>query len=385
MASRKGAAQQLQRATTRSASSQPFFPVQSSPSLPLSLSTPKPPSSLWYTARPSLSATLTSLEHTLTSTRSHLFRAGLLPSVSSSIAHDAEFHSVLPHPRARRWKPTKDMAAYLRTGTDLKSSQYNRLTQVLAHLEGLLPYARVADRLAAESSAGAFDRVNAVPALVTDPVSVATGRATRDDQAVRGQANEGLYSQLEELLARFQQQQVVSSTGVTVERVVGKARRLGSQDEEGRTMAVGRRKESGARVWIVPTSSAASTAEGGEAPLGRVLINTRPLHTYFTQPTHREAAIMPLALVDALGGFNVFALVKGGGAAAQADAVAMGLARALSEWERCEVEKGARAEGIVSWRDILKRAELIERDPRVVERKKTGQVKARKKFTWVKR
>ncbi|GAA5901375.1 hypothetical protein JCM6882_007760 [Rhodosporidiobolus microsporus] len=383
MASLPGAARHTVKQSTRSASTQPFFPVQSSSSLPSSL--PKPPSSLWYTARPSLSATLTSLDDTLTTTRAHLHRAGLLPSLSSSIAHDAEFHAVLPHPRLRRWKPTKDMAAYLRTGTDLKSSQYKRLTATLAHLEGLLPYARVADRLAAESgSAALFDRANAAPALVTDPVSVATGRLSVDDQAVRGAANGGLEAQLEQLLARFQQQQAVSSMGVTVERVAGQDRRLGSTDAEERTMAVGRRKESGARVWIVPTSSA-SSSEGGEAPLGRVLINTRPVHAYFTQPTHRQAAIQPLALVDALGAFNVFALVKGGGAAAQADAVAMGVARALSEWERAEVEKGARAEGVVSWRDVLKRAELIERDPRVVERKKTGQVKARKKFTWVKR
>jgi hypothetical protein len=59
--------------------------------------------------------------------------------------------------------------------------------------------------------------------------------------------------------------------------------------------------------------------------------------------------------VDALGAFNVFALVKGGGSAAQADAVAMGLARALSEWERCEVEAGNRDESELSWRNLLKR------------------------------
>jgi len=53
----------------------------------------------------------------------------------------------------------------------------------------------------------------------------------------------------------------------------------------------------------------------------------------------------------------VFAIVKGGGSNAQADAVAMGLARALAEWERCEVEKGRRSEEEVTWRDVLKKGE----------------------------
>ncbi|GAA5867052.1 hypothetical protein JCM8547_008425 [Rhodosporidiobolus lusitaniae] len=373
---------------TRLASTQPFFPNAPSPSSPL-LTTLKPPSSLWYTARPSLQATLTSLEHTLTTTRTHLFKQGLLPSISSSIAHDAEFHAVLPHPRARRWRTAKDMATYLRTGTDLKTSQYKRLTAVLAHLEGILPYARVADSLTADADLSA---ANTAPSLVVDPVTVATGRPSSSPlspgssssapSSVRGEPAHGLHAQLEELLARFQQAAAVSSTGVTVERVVGKDRRLGKQDEQQRTMAVGRRKESGARVWIVPTQP---PANGGGAPLGRVLVNTRPINEYFSQPSHRHDAVKALGIVDSLGAFNVFALVKGGGQAAQSEAVAMGLARALAEWESCEVEAGKREEGEYSWRDLLKRAKLIERDPRVVERKKTGLVKARKAWTWVKR
>lgn len=349
------AVKSAQQTVRRHASTQAFFPVSSSPSLSLP-PTLKPPSSLWYTARPSLSATLTSLEQTLTSTRSHLFRQGLLPSIHASIAHDSEFHSVLPHPRLRRWKPTKDMATYLRTGTDLKTSQYKRLTAVLAHLEGLLPYARVADGIT--TSAGESTAASSAPALVVDPVGVATGKA--QPSSVKGEAANGLHAQLEQLLARFQQAAAVSATGVTVERVVGKDRRLGKQDDQQRTMAVGRRKESGARVWIVPTQQqpAASSSEGesgGEAPLGRVLVNTRPIQEYFTQSTHRHEVVKPLSIVDALGAFNVFALVKGGGSAAQADAVAMGLARALAEWERCEVEAGRRDEPEHSWRDLLKR------------------------------
>lgn len=82
-------------------------------------------------------------------------------------------------------------------------------------------------------------------------------------------------------------------------------------------------------------------------------------------------------------------LVKGGGLAAQSEAVAMGIGRALVEWERSETEIRAekgKVEGTgEEWRDILKKAKLLERDPRMVERKKTGQPKSRKKNAWVKR
>ncbi|GAA5962025.1 hypothetical protein JCM21900_002802 [Sporobolomyces salmonicolor] len=376
MASQVNAAKQHLARTpvsARSASSA-FFPVQSSPSpstLPIR-PTLKPPSALWYTARPSLSATLTSLDETLTRARVHLFRQGLLPSISAPIAGArAEFGEVLPHPRLRRWKNAKEMATYLRNGASLKTNEYKRLTAVLAHLEGLLPYAQVADSVSADATSA--------PSLVVDPVALSTHRAASPED-VRGAPSSSLHSQLEGLLAHFQQAPAVSSTGVTVARVAGKDRRLGSQDALARTYAVGRRKESSARVWIVPAALAQE-----DAALGRVLVNTLALPSYFSQPTLRTAVVRPFALTSSLGAFNVFAIVKGGGIAAQADAVAMGIARALAEWERCEVAAGRRAEAEESWRDVLKRADLIDRDPRMVERKKTGQVKARKKWTWVKR
>ncbi|GAA5864105.1 hypothetical protein JCM1840_000703 [Sporobolomyces johnsonii] len=377
MASQVNAAKQHLARTPISAraASSSFFPIQSSPSpstLPIR-PTLKPPSSLWYTARPSLSATLTSLDETLTRARVHLFRQGLLSSISAPISGaGAEFGEVLPHPRQRRWKNAKEMATYLRNGTSLKTKEYKRLTAVLSNLEGLLPYAQVADSVSSDATS--------TPSLVVDPVALSTYRAASPED-VRGAPSSSLHSQLEGLLAHFQQTPAVSSTGVAVARVAGKDRRLGSQDALQRTYAVGRRKESSARVWIVP----ASLAQDQSGELGRVLVNTLALPAYFTQPTLRTAVVRPLALTASLGAFNVFAIVKGGGIAAQADAVAMGLARALAEWERCEVEAGRRAEPDESWRDILKRAELIDRDPRMVERKKTGQVKARKKWTWVKR
>lgn len=238
--------------------------------------------------------------------------------------------------------PPKEMATYLRTGTDLRSSQYKKLTSLLSNLEGLLPYAEVAD---------ALPNNRGPPIITMDPVSKATGKG--DGQLIGGTS---LHPQLAGLLARFEQARVVSATGLVVNRVVGVDRRLGKMDAAGRVMAVGRRKESGARVWIVPVQS----AEGGADSIpGRVLINTRSLPEYFSLPAHRSAAILPLTLTSTLGSFNVFAIARGGGLAAQSEAIAMGLSRALVEWERCQVEAGKLVEGAQQWREVLKQGELF--------------------------
>lgn len=363
---------QASRAASTSAASTAsggaFFPVQASPSAwsTAAAAVPKPPSQEWYTGRPTYTSTQAQLERALTTARAHLYRQGLLKSISSSTGHDAEFYSVLPHPRERKWKQAKDMATYLRTGAQLKSSQYKRLTATLANLEGLLPYARVADSLT-ES-----DSLATPPKLVVDPVARATGRqdatttaaaAEPEAAAAAESSSASLYSQLDQLLSRFQH--VSASGSSAVQRSLGKARRLGERDEFGRVMASGARKEAGARVWIIPTSEATAAApsaraaeEETEYPFGRVVVNAKSLPDYFPAAAHREAVVRPMSLVSALGAFNVFAIVKGSGVAAQADAVALALARALAEWERIEVEEGRRHEGVVSWRDILKRGAL---------------------------
>lgn len=308
---------------------------------------PLPHNSQWFTARPSLSATLQSLNKTVTASRTHLFKAGLLPAIDAPLnGTEAEFGQVMAHPRQRRWKDTKEMATYLRNGTDLRSSQYKQLTSVLSHLEGLLPYAELADALAAS---------NRAPHLVVDPVAAAKGRETAAALSPFTSSSPTLRDQLEDILDRFQQPPTISATGVAIARVVGKERRLGKKDALGRVMAVGRRKESGARVWIVP--AALDGASQQELVPGRVLVNSTALPTYFALPSHRTAAVRPLTLTSSLGAFNVFAIVKGGGIAAQADAVAMGIARALAEWERCEIEAGKIEEGPETWRDVLKKGQ----------------------------
>ncbi|KAG9038637.1 37S ribosomal protein S9, mitochondrial [Tulasnella sp. JGI-2019a] len=157
-------------------------------------------------------------------------------------------------------------------------------------------------------------------------------------------------------------------------------------DEFGRTYALGKRKESAARVWIIPVAKS-TTSTSGDASTSTsvtsgtpttnlkttsILINNIPLPDYFPVQTDRERITRPLKLAGVLGSYNIFALVRGGGSSGQAAAVAHGVSRALVP-HAPDVAK------------ILSKARLLKRDPRMVERKKTGLAKARKAYAWVKR
>ena len=121
----------------------------------------------------------------------------------------------------------------------------------------------------------------------------------------------------------------------------------------------GRRKSAIARVFLRPGS-------------GNFTVNGKPFETYFVTEQQRAAAKKPLALTETLATFDVVTTVAGGGVAAQADAVKMGAARALLEFN-AELRKTLKADG------------LLSRDSRIKERKKYGQKGARKRFQFSKR
>ena len=121
----------------------------------------------------------------------------------------------------------------------------------------------------------------------------------------------------------------------------------------------GRRKSAIARVFLRPGS-------------GEFEVNGKKFDEYFVTPSQRIAAKSPLALTETAASFNVLANVCGGGVAGQADAVRLGLARALMEFN-AELRKQLKAQGMVT------------RDPRAKERKKYGQKGARKRFQFSKR
>jgi small subunit ribosomal protein S9 len=126
-----------------------------------------------------------------------------------------------------------------------------------------------------------------------------------------------------------------------------------------RFYGTGRRKTSVARVWIRHGS-------------GRVVINRRAFEDYFPRETLRMIIAQPLQVTNTVGQFDVLATVGGGGPTGQAGALRHGLARALVRFDE-------------NLRQVLKKAGLLTRDPRMRERKKYGQPGARQKFQYSKR
>lgn len=122
---------------------------------------------------------------------------------------------------------------------------------------------------------------------------------------------------------------------------------------------IGRRKTSVARVYV---------SKGK----GNITVNNKDLNSYFTTATLQYKVNQPLALTDNQGSFDIKVNVYGGGVTGQAEAVRLALSRAM-----CELDEENRT--------ILKPEGLLTRDPRMVERKKFGQKKARKKFQFSKR
>ena len=121
----------------------------------------------------------------------------------------------------------------------------------------------------------------------------------------------------------------------------------------------GRRKTAIARVFLRPGS-------------GDFKVNGRTFEEYFVTPSQRSAAKASLVSTDSGATFNVIANVSGGGVNGQADAVKLGIARALMLFN-------------AEWRKKLKAEGLVSRDSRGKERKKYGQKGARKRFQFSKR
>ena len=121
----------------------------------------------------------------------------------------------------------------------------------------------------------------------------------------------------------------------------------------------GRRKTSIARVYLRPGS-------------GEFKVNGKPFDQYFVTEAQRSSARAPLASTETTSTFNVVANVSGGGVNGQADAMKLGLARALMQFN-AELRKKLKSEGMVT------------RDSRGKERKKYGQKGARKRFQFSKR
>ena len=122
---------------------------------------------------------------------------------------------------------------------------------------------------------------------------------------------------------------------------------------------IGRRKTSVARIFL------------GEGK-GKITVNKKDYTEYFPTPTLQYKIQQPFALTATEGSYDLKVTVVGGGTNGQAEAVRLAISRAL-----CQINEDHRS--------VLKPEGLLTRDPRMVERKKFGQKKARKKFQFSKR
>ncbi|MCF8266935.1 MAG: 30S ribosomal protein S9 [Ignavibacteriales bacterium] len=122
---------------------------------------------------------------------------------------------------------------------------------------------------------------------------------------------------------------------------------------------VGRRKNAIARVLLRNGS-------------GKIVINNKPLETYFPILFHQEDILLPFQLTETVGKYDVHVTADGGGISGQSEAIRLGISRALVDINP-------------EYRPMLKKDGLLSRDPRMVERKKYGRPKARKRFQFSKR
>ncbi len=130
-------------------------------------------------------------------------------------------------------------------------------------------------------------------------------------------------------------------------------------DNLGRSYATGKRKNAVARVWIKPG-------------MGKILVNGRPGEQYFARPVLQMIINQPFKVANRSAQYDVWCTVVGGGLSGQAGAVKHGISKALTFYEP-------------DLRPVLKQGGFLTRDSRVVERKKYGQAKARRRFQFSKR
>ncbi|MFY9589406.1 30S ribosomal protein S9 [Rickettsia endosymbiont of Halotydeus destructor] len=127
----------------------------------------------------------------------------------------------------------------------------------------------------------------------------------------------------------------------------------------GKFYATGKRKNAIARVWI-------------KAGKGKITVNEKNIDQYFTSNTHVKTILQPFILTKTSGQYDVICTVKGGGISGQKGAILHGIAKALDI-------------SAPEFHPLLRKGGFLTRDSRVVERKKYGQRKARKKTQFSKR
>ena len=184
--------------------------------------------------------------------------------------------------------------------------------------------------------------------------SVVTSAATETAELKKTQRRSGKVTGIADVSAAMKSSAAEGGKQASTEQ--GARARI---DDLGRARALGRRKESSARIIMSRGS-------------GKIIVNGRSQEQYFARPVLRMIISQPFAVTERLGQYDVIVNVSGGGLSGQAGAVRHGLSRALTYLEP-------------DLRPILKKLGFLTRDSRTVERKKYGQPKARRRFQFSKR
>lgn len=227
---------------------------------------PKPTNSYYFTGRPLFDSSIANLEALKRESQRAISLALALPTKKLHLLRSPDSNVIF------KWLSQE--AVEKRLETHLKASEYRRLVDLLNSITKLLP---------AATSGGAQT------AQIVNDIEV----SLRDYEPPGGR-----------------EIQVAQRKPVEIDHI-------------GRSYTVGRRKESSARVWLLPTSPSK------EVRTTEILVNNQPAYNFFPRVHDREQITLPLRVTGQLGNFNIFALVRGGGTSGQAGALTHGIAKGL--------------------------------------------------------
>lgn len=157
----------------------------------------------------------------------------------------------------------------------------------------------------------------------------------------------------------------ITTENLNVTNQVAPTERKQVRDALGRSYGTGRRKNAIARVWIKPGK-------------GVIQVNKKTIDQYFDRAVLKMRVRSPFEVTKNIGNFDVFCTVKGGGHSGQADAICLGISRALVKFDPAANYTFLRKSKYLI-------GSFLTRDSRVVERKKYGQSGARKRYQFSKR
>lgn len=351
---------------------------------------PKPDLPTFFTGKPIFESALSTLETTINKAQSSLRKLHIWPLPKDLQAE------VIQDKKVGSWKPSGDLTGYL--ATPLRTSQYRRLTTLLNSLSNLREISRRTGRVE-------------LVTLINDSLQP----FERKEGEGAGLANQRLLGTIDEHGRSYtvgrrktsSAQVWMIKTKIPKERLeyIANPPTLSTPSSSSTTTTLLDLRNSSSSSGIDPSTLPPSIFK---PILTQILINSLPIHTVFPRPIDRETILRPLRLTGLLGAFNIYALTRGGGTSGQAGAVALGIARGiLTHVERGEMatssesesttnegeeEKDGEEEGedtkpisrgliMQNVREVLLLDGALNRDPRMVERKKTGMEKARKKVS----